>query len=136
MENRSPGKAILPLAVIFAVTTVFFVVARGWLLMQWNMDYRVLLAGNGILFLATAFSFFLYSRALRDSNVQVFLRMLYASLLVKMVFCLSATLVYLFLAGKDVSKSAIIGCFCLYVLYTYAEVKVLMRMSKKSPKNA
>ena|SRR6187402_1140758 len=136
MENRSPGKAILPLAVIFAVTTVFFIIARAWLLAQWNMDYRVLLSGNGILFLATAFSFFLYSRALRDPNVQVFLRMLYASLLVKMVFCISATLLYLFLAGKEVSKSAIIGCFCLYVLYTYVEVKVLMGMSKKSPKNA
>ena len=136
MENRSPGKAILPLAVIFVVTSVVFIVARAWLQAQWNMDYRVLLSGNGILFLATGFSFYLYSRALRDANVQVFLRMLYASLLVKMVFCLSATLVYLFLAGKGVSKSAIIGCFCLYVVYTYVEVKVLMRMSKKLPKNA
>jgi hypothetical protein len=100
------------------------------------MDYLVLLTGNGILFLATGLSFYLYSKALRNANVQVFLRMLYTSLLIKMVSCLAATLLYLFLAGAAVSKYSIIGCFCLYLLYTYAEVKILTRLIKKLPKNA
>jgi hypothetical protein len=95
----------------------------------------VLSVGNLVLFLATAFSFYLYSKALRNKNVNVFLRMMYSSLLVKMIFCLAATLLYLFLAGSEVNRAAIIACFVLYMVYTYMEVKVLMRLSKNSPKN-
>src|SRR5258708_37491434 len=135
MKNKAPGRPFLPIVIIFIVSSLFFLAARQWLAAR-NMDYIVLLSGNGILFLATALSFYLYSKALRNANVQVFLRMLYASLLIKMVFSLAATLLYLFLAGAAVSKSAIIGCFSLYVLYTYVEVKVLMRLIRKLPKNA
>ena len=135
MEIKTPRRSFLPLAIIFIVTSLFFLGARG-LLADRNVDFRVLLVGNIILFSATAISFYLYTKALRNDNVQVFLRMLYASLLIKMVFCLAATLLYIFWAGPAVSKPGILGCFGLYVIYTFAEVKVLMRLSKKSPKNA
>jgi len=134
MENNTPGKSFLPIAAVFIVILLAVLITRDWLAAQWNMDYRVVLVGNIVLFLATAFSFYLYSRALRNNNVQVFLRMMYASLLVKMMFCLLATLVYLFVS-KDVNKAGIIASLALYVVYTYIEVKVLMRLSKNSPKN-
>ena len=135
MENKASGRPFLPIVIIFILSSLLFVGARQWLTAR-KVDYIVLLCGNGILFLATALSFYLYSKALRNANVQVFLRMLYASLLIKMVFSLAATLLYLFFAGAAVNKSAIIGCFCLYLLYTYAEVKILTRLIRKLPKNA
>jgi hypothetical protein len=135
MENKTTGRSFLPIALTFVLSSLFIWIARS-LLAGWDMDYRVLLVGNGILFLATGLSFYLYSKALRSANVQAFLRMLYASLLIKMVFCIAATLLYLFLAGGEVSKHAIIGCFGLYVLYTFLEVKVLMQLSKKGSRNA
>ena len=133
MENKT--RSFWPIAAIFVVVALFALAARNWLAERWNMDYLVLSVGNVVLFLATAFSFYLYSKALRNKNVQLFLRMMYSSLLIKMVFCLAATLIYLFVAGKDVNKAAIIACFVLYMVYTYMEVKVLMRLSKNSPKN-
>jgi hypothetical protein len=135
MENKTPGKSFWPIAAIFVIVALLALTARNWLAERWNMDYLVLSVGNLVLFLATTFSFYLYSRALRNKNIQVFLRMMYSSLLIKMVFCLAATLLYLFVAGKDVNKAAIIACFVLYMVYTYMEVKVLMRLSKNSPKN-
>ena len=135
MENKASGRPILPIVVIFIVSSLFFIGARQWLAAK-NMDYIVLLSGNGILFLATALSFYLYKKALNNANVQVFLRMLYTSLLIKMVSCLAATLLYIYLAGGAVSKYSIIGCFGLYILYTYVEVKVLTRLIRKLPKNA
>jgi hypothetical protein len=135
MENNLFVKSFWPVAVIFIVVALLALTIRSWLAVQLNMDYRVLSVGNIVLFLATAFSFYLYSKALRNKNTQVFLRMMYSSLLVKMVFCLLATLLYLFAAGKDVNKAGIIACFVLYMVYTYVEVKVLMRLSKNSPKN-
>ena len=135
MENNTPGKSFWPIAAIFIIVALLALTAHSWLAEQWKMDYLVLLVGNTVLFLATAFSFYLYSKALHNKNTQVFLRMMYSSLLVKMVFCLAATLLYLFVAGKGVNKAAILACFALYMVYTYMEVKVLMRLSKNSPKN-
>lgn len=129
MEIKSPGRSFLPVFVLFMLASLLIVIGKQKLA-DWNMDSRVLLGGNLILFLATTVSFLLYIKALRNPNVQVFLRMLYGSLLVKMVFCLAATLLYVFLAGKAVSKFAVIGCFGLYLLYTFTEVKILMRLSK------
>ena len=133
MENKT--RSFWPIAAVFVVVALLALAARNWLAERWNMDYLVLSVGNLVLFLATAFSFYLYSKALRNKNPHLFLRMMYSSLLVKMVFCLAATMIYLFVAGKDVNKAAIIGCFVLYMVYTYMEVKVLMRLSKNSPKN-
>jgi|SRR5579859_5494190 len=134
MEIKSPGRSFLPILFIFLLTSLLFL--AGWsVLAGWNIDGSVLLVGNAILFAATVISFYLYVRALRDANVQVFLRMLYLSLLVKMVFSLAATLLYVFLAGKAVNKGAIMACFGLYIVYTFAEVKIIMRLSK-SQKNA
>ena len=136
MENKAPGRAFLPIALIFIVSTLLIVAGRSWL-GGWDMDFRVLLIGNGILFLATGLSFYLYSKALRNQNIQAFLRMVYSSLLIKMGFCIAATLLYLFLAGPEVSKHAILGCFGLYILYTFLEVKVLMRLTTNSgPRSA
>jgi hypothetical protein len=135
MENNTPGKSFRPIVVIFVVIVLLVFATRSWLAAQWSMDFMVVLVGNAVLFLATAFSFYLYSKALRNNNTQLFLRMMYSSLLVKMVFCLVATLLYLFIAGKDFNKAGIIASLILYVVYTYAEVKVLMRLSKNQPKN-
>ena len=134
MGNKTSGRPFLPILVLFILSSLLIWIARSWL-EGWNMDYRVLLAGNAILFLATAISFYLYSKALRNANVQAFLRMVYSSLLIKMVFCIAATLLYLFLAGKEVSKYAIIGCFVLYIFYTFLEVKVLMQLTKSGPRS-
>ncbi|HEY4206877.1 MAG TPA: hypothetical protein VGM31_08695 [Puia sp.] len=135
MKNNLFVRSFWPIAAIFVVIALLALAGRNWLAEQWKMDYLVLSVGNLVLFLATSFSFFLYSRALHNKNPHVFLRMMYSSLLVKMVFCLAATLIYLFVAGKGVNKAAIIGCFVLYMAYTYMEVKVLMRLSKNSVKN-
>ena len=135
MENNTPGKSFWPIAAVFIIVALLALTARNWLAEQWKMDYLVLSVGNLVLFLATAFSFYLYSRALRNKNPHLFLRMMYSSLLIKMAFCLAATLLYLFVAGKDINKAAILACFVLYMVYTYMEVKVLMRLSKNSPKN-
>ncbi|MHA4809816.1 hypothetical protein ACX0G9_17005 [Flavitalea flava] len=129
MESNTPRRQFLPILLIFILSSLLFLVAKQWLTGR-NVDPMVLLTGNAILFLATAISFVLYTKALRNANVHVFLRMLYASLLIKMFFCLAATLLYALMAGPGVSKIAILGCFGLYVIYTFAEVKILMRLSK------
>ena len=95
----------------------------------------VLLVGNLILFVATLLSFFIYKKALFNLNVHIFLRALYGGMFLKMIIAMVAALVYILLAQEKVSKAGIFGCFGLYFLYTFVEVKILMRLSKQH-KNA
>jgi hypothetical protein len=124
-----------PILLVFVLGCLLFLAGRASLA-GWNMDYRVLIGGNAVLFLATGLSLLLYRRALRSSQIHAFIRVVYGSLLIKMFFCIVATLIYLWMVGRAASKWSIIGCFVLYILYTYLEVKVLIQLNKKSSPNA
>ena len=130
MENKVTGRSFLPILLIFILAGLFIWLGHS-VLAGWNADFRVLLVGNGILFLVTGISFGLYAKALHNANVHAFLRVMYGSLLVKMLVCLLATFIYAFVAGKGVNRNGVIGCFVLYILYTFFEVKILMNMTRK-----
>ena len=100
--------------------------------MAWGIDYRVLLTGNLLLFLATAVSFLLYSKGLRSQNMQAFVRVMYGSLLVKFFVCLVAVMIYAMVERAAVNRNGIFGCFILYALYTFLEVRILLQKSKKN----
>ena len=141
MENKVGNRPFLPgiflrtIAIVFVLFSLIIFLARGWLA-SGRFDYRVLLGGNLLLFGVTAVSFYLYSKALRNNNPHAFVRMMYGSLLVKIFACLLATFIYASIARAAVNRNAIFGCFGLYLIYTWLEVKILMQLSKKSPKNA
>ncbi|HTR27810.1 MAG TPA: hypothetical protein VMH27_00970 [Puia sp.] len=134
MKNRAYLRAFLPIPAFAVVASVLIVVGT-LILRNWNTDADILLAGNGLLFAITSFSYFLQLRSIRTPNPHAFVRAIYGSLIVKMVICMVAALLYGYLA-KAVNKNAIFGCFMLYVVYTFLEVRILLKFLKKSPKNA
>jgi hypothetical protein len=135
MENKAGNRSFLPIGIVFVLSSLFIVLARP-LLAEGRIDYRVLLAGNVLLFGVTAVSFYLYNKSLRNNNPYAFVRIMYGSLLIKVFTCLLATVIYAWAARGAVSRNAIFGCFGLYIVYTWLEVRILMRLSRKSPKNA
>lgn len=134
MGNKSFVRAFLPLLLIFIVMTALLIV-MAVLDIDLKMSPPVMLSGNLILFLATAISFYLYRKSLANNNVQVFLRMIYGGMFVKMMVCLFAALIYIGIAQKGVSKGAIFGCMFLYFLYAFTEIWIIMKLSKQN-KNA
>jgi len=99
------------------------------------MDYRVLLIGNSLLFGVTYVSFLLHIKGLRNPNPHVFVRTMYGSLLVKMLICLAAVMIYAMASGGMINRNGIIACFVLYLIYTVLEVRVLQQLYKKRTKN-
>ena len=134
MENKTKRQPFLPLAIIFFLVSIILLVLKA-VMDRPGVEYNVLLTGNAILFLATLLSFNLYRKALQNNNVQFFLRMIYSGMFLKMIICIAAALVYILTTATAVSKIAIFGCFGLYFIYTFVEVKILMRLSKQQ-KNA
>ena len=120
----------MPLAVIFLVSTIIFIAVPS-LDFLWNMNRMVMIAGNTILFVATLVSFYMYSRSLANNNVHAFLRMIYGGMFAKMLICLFAALIYIMIAKKSVSKGAIFGLMFLYFVYTFVEISIIMKLSRK-----
>ena len=127
-------RAFLPIFVFFLITCLLITNLPS-VLQEWNVDHRVLLGGDEILFIVTAVSYWLHVRSLRSSNPHVFVRMVYGSLLVKMLVCCVAVVLYGW-RNHAVNKNGIIGCFILYIIYSFLEVRVLTQLTKKLPKNA
>lgn len=130
MDSTRNSRPFLPIMVIFVITTLVLLAVPS-LDFLWGMDKRVMLAGNAILFGATALSFYLFCRSLQNDNVHAFLRMIYGGMFAKMMICLFAALIYIMVARKGVSKGAIFGCMFLYFVYTFVEISIIMKLSRK-----
>jgi len=130
MENKKVTRAFLPLTLIFIISNGLLILFRSTFA-GWNFDVNILIIGNSILFLATTLSFYLYYRPMRSKNAHFILRMVSSGMVAKLVICLAAAYVYISMAGKAVNKAAILTCCALYILYTFTEVAILMKISKQ-----
>ena len=129
MDSKSITRAFIPLLIIFIVSTVIIIAAPS-LEFLWGMTKSVMLVGNTILFVATAFSFYLFQQSLQSKNVQASFRMIYGGMFAKMMICLFAVLIYIMVAQK-VSRGGVFGCMFLYFLYTFVEVSIILKLSRK-----
>jgi peptidoglycan/LPS O-acetylase OafA/YrhL len=127
-------KLYLPLIIVFVVFSVAFLMLGSWL-QQKTVDRNVLLAGNALLFGITLAALYFHNRGFLHSNVQVFLRSMYASLLVKMFVSVAAVALYAYIAGSKLNKPAIFICMGLYFVYTFVEVRMVLRLLKPQKKD-
>jgi hypothetical protein len=131
MMNTTGIKSFRPILLIFIITNALFLSARS-MFDKWSVDTDVMIIGNLVLFLATAVSFYLYTRSMHTKNAHAILRTMYGSIMSKMIICLVAAFIYISVAGKSVNKGGIFGCMFLYLLYSFIEVAILMKLSKQN----
>jgi hypothetical protein len=134
MRNKLIRQPWLLFGGIFLLFTVLIWIL-GRLFNDFPLQSSVLYGGNAILFLATALSFYLYRKSLQSNQPGYFMRMIYGGLFAKLMICMMAAIIYILVARNSVDKYAIFACFGLYFIYTFAEVKLLMYLSKEQ-KNA
>jgi hypothetical protein len=134
MKNNVLSRGVVFIIAVFIASSIAIELLPSFL-HDLNIDSKVLSGGNKVLLIITVLSYWLYTRSLRNPNPNAFIRVVYGSMLVKMLVCLLATFIYIKLAAS-VSKNAIIACLVLYVLYTIVEVAIITQLLKKSPKNA
>ena len=130
IQSKNRRQPVSRFIIIFVILTIILFILKTWIKGS-DTDYVVLLSGNAILFFATLFSFYLYNKALQNNNPHVFIRFIYGGMFLKMFICIVAAMVYIFIAKNSVSRFALFGCFGLYFIYTFAEVKILMQLSKQ-----
>ena len=130
MQNASPNKAYFPVLYLFLALSIFFLGLR-YLVPASVIDYRVLQIGNILLFIVGWISMRMSIRALEHKNVQVFLRLIYGSFMLKFFVLAIGAFIYIAMYKKDINKPALFGCFGLYFIYTFTEVRSVMKQRKK-----
>jgi multisubunit Na+/H+ antiporter MnhE subunit len=131
MPNGSDRKIYLPVLYLFLGLSALFLLLH-WLLPGTAVDYRVLITGNLLLFLVGWISLRMNVKAMKHQNVQVFLRLVYSSFLLKFFVLAICAFIYIFLFKKQINKPGLFGCFGLYFIYTFLEVRSVMKQSKKT----
>lgn len=129
MTNLDARPALLRLVTLFVAVTAAVFLFREKLSVQ-GADWRVLLAGNGLLFGVHLLAYGISWRALRSPNPQAFVRAMYGSFLLKFFVLALAAFIYIMIEKKQVSKMALAGLALLYIVYTAVEVRGLLRLLK------
>lgn len=124
------NKTFLPLLLLFlGLTVVFFLLRLSF--HDVPVDYRVLIGGNCLLFIVGIISSGMNIRAMKHQQTQGFLRLVYGAFLFKFFVLAIAAFVYIAVFKKMISKPALFGCLGLYFIYTFIEMRSVMKMSKK-----
>jgi len=124
------NKTFFPLIILFlGLTLVFFLLRLSS--HDTPVDFRVLIAGNCLLFLVGIISSGMNIRAMKHQQTQGFLRLVYGAFIFKFFVLAIAAFIYIAVFKKMISKPALFGCLGLYFFYTFIEMRSVMKMSKK-----
>jgi hypothetical protein len=130
MQKSRIAKGDFQVIFLFLTLSLLFF-SLMFLLPNSKINYNVLILGNLLLFIVAWISIKMSTKAVRHQNVQVFLRLMYGSFILKFFVLAVAAFVYISISRKNVNKPALFGCFGLYILYTFIEVRSVLKQSKE-----
>jgi hypothetical protein len=126
--------AARPIILLFIILNAFIIVFRRSLTSE-GFSVDMLIIGNIILFGITLLSFILLSRGMKASSTPAFLRSIYGSFMIKFFIVAVSVFGYAFFAKADLNKPGLFTLMFLYLVYTFFEIKTLMKLSRKGNTN-
>jgi len=130
--NQSPfRKAFRILAVFFVIVNALLIVFRQRLEDK-NVDTDVVIIGNLILFVVSAISVWMYSKAGSQKKSHGMVRNVYGGFMLKFFTLLVAAMVYFYFA-HEINKPAIFICLGLYLVYNFAGVLQVTKKQAAAP---
>jgi hypothetical protein len=124
--NKKLLQSVRPLFIVFILVNALAVTGKS-LLVKYNFSQDVLILGNLLLFAVILVSYFITFRSLHSPNSQAFIRSMYGSFMIKFFFLAIAAFVYIMVAKENVNKQALAACGLLYIVYTFIEIRALMK---------
>jgi hypothetical protein len=130
MKKNETNRMYFVVLYFFLLTGIFCEWCSGFLDAH-QIDHRVLLGGDILLFALTIISILMFSNALKNSNPNVFIRSVMGSTFLKLMVLAISIAVYLYLAGPARSLYAVLWTMALYIFYTVIEVRGVLKMNKQ-----
>ncbi len=127
--NASP-RLLYPMLVLFAIISIL-ILSLASFLKKYGIDTNVLLVANGIFLLINILVFLMQTKAHTDPNPNVFIRAVMGGMMIKMIVCAIAVIVYVVSIGNTYNKKAVFISLFIYLIYLAVEVATLMRLNNK-----
>ena len=134
MDNKSLGKAVIPLFMVFMLVNGFCTLFKNWI-SEKGIDPVVLGFANILLFLLSLVILLMQRKALKNPNPQVFIRSVMAGTFIKLIVIAGAITGYLLMAGENKNVYGIIAGMVLYLIYTVIEVRTASKLNKQHGSN-
>ena len=129
MVRRNSSKIFFPVILFFVLLNAIFIAGKNFFDDK-GFDRDVLIIGNLLLFLITLMSLFMGKKGLNNPNPHAFVRSVYGSIMIKLFLFIIVALIYIAIYQKQLNKPALFTCMGLYLVYTFMEVSILMKMLK------
>ena len=123
-------KSFSPVFLLFFILNCFFIVFRARL-EKWGFDIDVMLIGNLVLCVITLLSFYMLNKGMKAVTTAGFLRSVYGSFMIKLLLVTILVFGYVFLRKENFNKPALFTCMFLYLIYTFLEIRGLLKLSKE-----
>lgn len=117
------------LAVIFAAVNGIGI-AFYQVLHVWGISDMAGAVGNLVLAVVTGISYNIGYQATKSGDPHDFIRLIYLSIMVKLLVCMAGILVYAFIFREHMTISTIFLLMFLYIVYSILEVYSILKLSK------
>ncbi len=124
-------KKILPLFYLFTVITFLIIPFKNYL-HKWGISGSVLMIANLLFFVMSIVIFIMQQKALMNKNPHVFVRSILGSVMIKMLVCVLAIILYKICFGIYFSKISVFVAMFFYLFYLAVEVSILLKMNKQN----
>lgn len=118
---------LLPLFIAAILIATMTAAGSEWLLNK-KINPMVVQAANLILFITSCLNIFFQKRNLQQPNPQAVMRGIIGATMVKLFFLASLVLVYIIAAGEKRSVYAVIVSMGCYIVYSWIETRISLRL--------
>lgn len=96
-----------------------------------EISSRVVIGGNTLLLVFSLLNLYFQEKNLNNPNAGAVIRGVMVGTFLKLMGLAAAALIYLVASGSSRSVNAVFVCMGLYIIYTWLEVKLSLRMKPK-----
>ena len=100
-------------------------------LSHYHINSKIVLSANLFLCVISMMNVYFQHKNSQNPNPNAVIRGVMAGTFLKLFVLAAATLIYLFNAGEDRSVNAVFVGMGLYIIYTWLEVRISLRMNQK-----
>jgi hypothetical protein len=128
--QKSYKQLTRPLVILYIISTALLVVFRAKFLGK-GIEPDVILIANLLLFVVTMANLYFQFKGLNSANPNAVIRGVMAATFIKLFILAAAVIIYLVAAGKSRNVNAVFVSMGLYIIYTWMEVRISLRMNPK-----
>lgn len=125
--TKEKRKLFLPVLFIFMLINALAIVFAS-ALKKYQVDNMVLIVANTLLFLISVISLKMQINGVNNANPHAMVRGVMGSVVLKLFVLGTAAFIYLYQAGEQKSINALFASMALYILYTWIEVRIALKI--------